>query len=137
MSIKMFYIRIMGQEWPDRQLGFSKVTNKLPVVLTQDEVGRVLDQMTNLKHKAIICLIYSAGLRVSELLDLKTPFGRGFASVEYMLRGSASITNTNRNPHLSRGQWLVCLQALQSNESFSNQQDGPLSLLDRWLSFVH
>lgn len=71
MSIKMFYIRIMGLEWPDRQLGFSKVTNKLPVVLTQDEVGRILDQLTNLKHKAIICLIYSAGLRVSELLDLK------------------------------------------------------------------
>ena len=71
MSIKMFYIRIMGQEWPDRQLGLSKVANKLPVVLNQDEMRQVLSQITNLKHKAIISLIYSTWLRSAEVLNLK------------------------------------------------------------------
>ena len=37
---------------------------KLPVVLNQEEVAKILSSIDNIKHKAILMLVYSAGLRV-------------------------------------------------------------------------
>jgi integrase len=45
---------------------------KLPVVMSQDEVARILSSVDNLKHKAILMLVYSAGLRVGEVVRLKS-----------------------------------------------------------------
>ena len=44
---------------------------KLPSVLSEEEVLKVISATTNLKHKAILVTIYSCGLRLSELLNLK------------------------------------------------------------------
>jgi site-specific recombinase XerD len=44
---------------------------KLPVVLSHDEVARILFSVDNLKHKAILMFIYSAGLRVGEVIKLR------------------------------------------------------------------
>jgi len=48
-----------------------KKQRKLPVVLSMEEVMRILQATRNLKHKVIIALLYSSGLRIGELLDLK------------------------------------------------------------------
>ena len=45
--------------------------HKLPVVLDKEEVRNILDAIDNLKHKTILMLIYSAGLRVGEVVRLK------------------------------------------------------------------
>ncbi len=45
---------------------------KLPVILSGDEVARLLDAATNLKYKAALAVAYSAGLRASEVTHLKT-----------------------------------------------------------------
>ena len=45
---------------------------KLPVVLSKEEVSKILTSVDNLKHKAILMLVYSAGLRVGEVVRLKT-----------------------------------------------------------------
>jgi len=44
---------------------------KLPVVLSKEEVAKIFDSMDNIKHKAILMLVYSAGLRVGEVVKLK------------------------------------------------------------------
>jgi hypothetical protein len=44
---------------------------KLPVVLDKEEIARILSSVDNIKHKAILMLIYSAGLRVGEVVKLK------------------------------------------------------------------
>jgi integrase/recombinase XerD len=43
----------------------------LPNVLSKEEVKAILDAHSNLKHKAMLSMIYSCGLRRSELLNLK------------------------------------------------------------------
>ena len=48
-----------------------KKPSRIPVVLSVQEVERFLNSFTNLKHKAIFTMIYSAGLRIGELLNLK------------------------------------------------------------------
>jgi integrase/recombinase XerD len=44
---------------------------RLPVVLSPEEVGRLLTSATNIKHKAILSLAYATGLRSSEVVSLK------------------------------------------------------------------
>ncbi|AUC15761.1 integrase [Tenacibaculum sp. SZ-18] len=48
-----------------------KKSKKLPVVLSQKEVISIIRVTKNLKHRAIITLLYSSGIRISELLALK------------------------------------------------------------------
>lgn len=44
---------------------------KLPVVLSKEEVAKILSSIDNIKHKAILMLVYSAGLRIGEVVRLK------------------------------------------------------------------
>ena len=53
------------------KIGRPKKDKKLPVVLSQEEVLRILSSVTNLKHRLILMLIYSAGLRVGEVVKLR------------------------------------------------------------------
>jgi len=46
-------------------------TRKIPVILSQKEVKRLLDAATNIKHKAALSTAYGAGLRASEVTHLK------------------------------------------------------------------
>jgi integrase/recombinase XerD len=49
-----------------------KCPRHLPVVLDTQEVHRLLDAITNIKHKAAVTLLYSSGLRLRECVTLKT-----------------------------------------------------------------
>jgi integrase/recombinase XerD len=70
-AIKMFYAEVLGQEEKVRGLIRPKRAVKLPHVLTEQEVGRLLKATDNLKHRCILLLIYSAGLRLGELIRLR------------------------------------------------------------------
>ncbi len=59
-------VRIDGLE-----LTRPKKSQSLPSVLSQEEVLELIRCTKNLKHRAIIALLYSCGLRVSELIHLK------------------------------------------------------------------
>ncbi len=50
---------------------YSKVAKQLPEFLTQEEILHFFSCIENKKHKLMVTLMYSAGLRVSELLNLK------------------------------------------------------------------
>ena len=49
-----------------------KKDKKLPVVLSQEEISVILSSVKNIKHRLILMLIYSAGLRVGEVVKLRT-----------------------------------------------------------------
>lgn len=70
-AIKMYYENTIGQEGKVRYLIRPKKAQKLPHVLTEDEVSRLLQAIDNLKHKCILMLIYSGGLRLGEVVQLR------------------------------------------------------------------
>ena len=53
-------------------LKFAKRSKKLPVVLSRDEIKRILGSIQNAKHRLMVALAYGAGLRISEVINLHT-----------------------------------------------------------------
>lgn len=70
-AIKYFYVHILKENMPEALNIKIRKTNKLPIVLSRNEVIRLLKMTNNLKHKSILMMIYSAGMRLGELLNLK------------------------------------------------------------------
>jgi integrase/recombinase XerD len=69
-AIKYFYREIMKSK-ADIDIKFAKTANKLPVVLSRDEIGKIINSITNPKHKLLVSLSYGAGFRVSEAINLR------------------------------------------------------------------
>ncbi len=69
-AIKFYYEKVLGQERTYYELRPRKST-KLPNVFSEKEVLRLFGAITNLKHKTILMLIYSAGLRIGESIQLR------------------------------------------------------------------
>lgn len=70
-AIKMFYNEMLRKNYNLNYLFPDRTEKKLPVILDVSEIKAMLDSIQNLKHKAILSLIYSAGLRVSEAIEMK------------------------------------------------------------------
>jgi integrase/recombinase XerD len=70
-SIKYFYEHVLKQARTVYDLPRPKREFKLPTVFAADEVKRILIALDNLKHKTMLCLAYSCGLRVSEIVNMK------------------------------------------------------------------
>ena len=70
-SIKFYYEVVL--QMPNRFYEIERPQKKeqLPKVISKENVLKMIDSINNLKHKCIVSLIYSAGLRRSELLNLK------------------------------------------------------------------
>ena len=70
-ALKLFYELTGKQPMKLRYIKYPRSEKKLPIPLSQEEVQRMFDVCTNLKHKVILSLLYGCGLRVSELINLK------------------------------------------------------------------
>jgi site-specific recombinase XerD len=70
-ALKFLYKRTLKQTWFDQEVIKPKVRRKLPTVWSREEVCALLDAEMNTKHRALLALYYSAGLRCQEALDLK------------------------------------------------------------------
>jgi len=71
-SLKFFFTKTLNRYWNINKIARIKVPKKLPCILSREEVKSIFDVTENLKHKAILMTVYSAGLRVSEVCNLKT-----------------------------------------------------------------
>lgn len=67
-SIKFYYQTLFGRTL---NIPYPRKHKKLPEVLTQEEVRRLLDAIKNTKHHLLVELMYGCGLRVSEAVKLK------------------------------------------------------------------
>ena len=70
-AIKFYYEQVLGRDKRMYDIPRPKKPQKLPNVLSEEEVLRLFAATENLKHKCILMLIYSAGLRLGELVNLR------------------------------------------------------------------
>ena len=70
-SIKFYYEVVMGMSNRFYSIERPRPEHKLPKVISKEEVAEMIRKTGNIKHRCIISLLYSAGLRRGELLNLK------------------------------------------------------------------
>lgn len=70
-ALKFYYEQVLGRERFFWDIPRPKKPLQLPKVLNEEELRRLFNALPNRKHKAILFTAYSAGLRVSEVVNLK------------------------------------------------------------------
>lgn len=70
-AIKFYYEKVMGRATEYYNIERPRQDRKLPDVLSKEEVGMLIQATKNIKHKTIIALIYSCGLRRNESINIK------------------------------------------------------------------
>ena len=70
-AIKFFFRNILPREWDVRNIAFRRTVQKLPSVASKEDIIHLIECAGNIKNKAIIQTLYSTGMRLSELQNLK------------------------------------------------------------------
>jgi site-specific recombinase XerD len=70
-AIKAYYEHVLGKPREYYDLQRPNKSKSLPNVFSKEEVVKILTNPTNIKHRAVLTLIYSAGLRISEAINLR------------------------------------------------------------------
>lgn len=69
-SLSFYYKRVLKRSF-EEDLPLVKRKEKLPVVLSREEVRRMIDSTVNLKHRTLLMALYYGGLRLNEVRTLK------------------------------------------------------------------
>lgn len=70
-QLRFFTMYVLHKPWDDTQLPMRKFDNYLPFVPSKAEVMTLINSMPDLKQKAMVTLMYSAGLRIGEVCRLR------------------------------------------------------------------
>ena len=70
-ALRFLYVELYRRPMALGEVPWPKKEKKLPVILSQAEVARIFDACDNPKHRLMLSLLYSAGLRLGELLRLR------------------------------------------------------------------
>lgn len=70
-ALKLFFRQLDAEHALPQQIERPKKSKKLPEVLSIDEVKSIIENTPNLKHKTLLSLLYSCGLRIGEALKLE------------------------------------------------------------------
>lgn len=69
-AYKLYVTKVLGQKWTAK-FPYSKRHKKIPVVLTREEIIKIIEVTKNRKYKLLLSLAYGSGLRVSEAVNLR------------------------------------------------------------------
>ncbi len=70
-AIKFYYEKVLGQEKKFYRIDRPRKEHKLPDILSKEEIANMIRLTKNIKHKCVLAVIYSCGLRRSEAINLK------------------------------------------------------------------
>jgi integrase/recombinase XerD len=98
MAFKLYFKELYDRDVLMAILLPKKKPHKLPVILSKSEIKRLIAAANNNKHKCMIAIAYSAGLRVGELIDLKI---ENIDSARMVINIKNAKGNKDRNVPLS------------------------------------
>jgi site-specific recombinase XerD len=70
-ALRFFYTHTLHQKVAIERIPFPRRERKLPLILSRDEVKALLEAPPDLRHRAMLAILYGSGLRVSEVTHLK------------------------------------------------------------------
>lgn len=111
-AIRFFYTYVLDKQWNPRKIPRMKRLVKFPVIPSREEVLEIINAATNLKHKALLSMIYGSGLRVGEVVRLKI---QDICSKTMRVRVENAKHNTNRYTILSQQALIVLREYFRAN----------------------
>ena len=70
-ALRFFLCKTLKRAYPIEEVPYPKAPRQLPMILSQEEVVRLIDSASNLFHRAMLMTLYSTGKRRAELCHLK------------------------------------------------------------------
>ena len=70
-AVRFFFIHPLKRHYPPEEFRYPKNPRKLPIILSKEEVTRMIDAATTLLHRTLLMTLYSTGMRRAELASLK------------------------------------------------------------------
>ena len=70
-ALRFFFCKTLKRAYPIEEVPYPKAPRRLPIILTREEVVRLIDSASNLFHRAMLITLYSTGMRRAELCHLK------------------------------------------------------------------
>ncbi len=127
-AIRYYYLNVVGDARRVTFIERPRKERKLPSVLSEEEVVSLLRSVDNLKHRCILMLIYSAGLRLSELIGLERrdlAMERGQLIVRGGKGNKDRITLLSRKAQASLEEYLAAYKP--KRHLFEGPDGGPYS----------
>ena len=97
-ALRFFFLRVLKRRNMKEDLPYPKRRKRLPVVLSPDEIARLIAGAKNLYHRTLLLTLYGAGLRRSEVCRLKV---RDIDSPRMLLRVEQGKGGRDRDVPLS------------------------------------
>jgi integrase/recombinase XerD len=70
-ALRFLYVVSLEKDWAFKKIPYAKKPKTKPVILSLEEVCSFIKTLINLKHRVLVMLAYSTGLRISEILHLR------------------------------------------------------------------
>ena len=70
-ALRFLYVKTLGRPYLPDHIPFPKRPLRLPTILDQQEVARLIDSASNLMHRTMMMMLYATGLRRAEMCHLK------------------------------------------------------------------
>jgi site-specific recombinase XerD len=119
-QLRDFYQYVLHRDWDRYQIPYLHYDELLPKVPTKAEVNSIIDSVYNPKHKAELALLYSSGIRVSELTRLKC--GDIYRS-RHCIYISKSKNRSDRYAVLSEKAYDLLVAYIRTFHPFAKKQD--------------
>jgi integrase/recombinase XerD len=126
-AIQFFYREVVGTTI-DLHIKTPKRPSRLPVTLSHKEIEKILSNVSNQKHRTMIALAYGAGLRVSELTDLRAGSINFDEGVVYIYQGKGKKDRITLLPNAIIGELKRCAFGKTPDDYlFESERGGRLS----------
>jgi len=70
-AVRFFFVHTLKRHYPPGEFRYPKTPKKLPIILSKEEVTRMIDAATTLLHRTLLMILYSTGMRRAEVTRLK------------------------------------------------------------------
>jgi integrase/recombinase XerD len=70
-ALRFFFVKVLHRPYQELDLVYPKLPERLPTVLSEDEVAKLIESASNAYHRVILTTLYATGMRRSELARLK------------------------------------------------------------------
>jgi site-specific recombinase XerD len=70
-AVRLFFVHTLKRHYPPSEFRYPKTPQRLPIILSKDEIKRMIDAATTLLHRTLLMTLYSTGMRRAEVTRLK------------------------------------------------------------------